>query len=399
MHKLTVADVKAAKTAGAPRKLVDGGGLYLLLSARGSKYWRYDYRFAGKRKTLALGVFPEVSLAEARKSHFLARESLREGADPGETKKIQKKNRGIAESDTFESVAREWFEQKMADKSDSYRARTWRILRKDLFPTLGKQNIAHITPPEALQALKGIEDRTVDIAHRAKQVMGLIFRFAIATGRASTDPVRDLSEALKPRHKKHHAAITDPREAAKLLIAIDGFEGTIVVKTALSLSALLFQRPGEIRHMEWQEINWEQNRWELPGAKMKMGLDHIVPLSAQAKQLLVEIHAHTGRGKYVFPSARGASRPLSENGVRTALRTMGFDKHTMTPHGFRAMARTLLDEQLRCRVELIEHQLAHAVRDATGRAYNRTTHLDERVKMMQSWADYLDHLRDVDMDG
>ena len=393
MHKLTVADVKAAKTPGAPRKLVDEGGLYSLLSARGSKYWSYDYRFAGKRKTLALGVFPEVSLAEARKSHFRARESLREGADSGETKKIQKKNRGIAESDTFESVAREWFEQKMSDKSDSYRSRTWRILRKDLFPTLGKQNIARITPPEALSALKSIEDRKVDIAHRAKQVMGLIFRFAIATGKASNDPTRDLSEALKPRRKKHHAAITDPKEAAKLLIAIDRFEGTIVVKSALSLSALLFQRPGEIRHMEWQEINWEQNRWELPGAKMKMGLDHIVPLSAQARQLLVAIHAHTGRGKYVFPSARGASRPLSENGVRTALLTMGFDKHTMTPHGFRAMARTLLDEQLRCRVELIEHQLAHAVRDATGRAYNRTAHLDERVKMMQSWADYLSELK------
>ncbi|MFL2837581.1 MAG: tyrosine-type recombinase/integrase [Pseudohongiellaceae bacterium] len=173
----------------------------------------------------------------------------------------------------------------------------------------------------------------------------------------------------------HKLTVADVK-AAKLLIAIDGFEGTIVVKTALSLSALLFQRPGEIRHMEWQEINWEPNRWELPGAKMKMGLDHIVPLSAQAKQLLVEIYSHTGRGRYVFPSARGASRPLSENGVRTALRTMGFDKHTMTPHGFRAMARTLLDEQLRCRVELIEHQLAHAVRDATGRAYNRTTHLE-----------------------
>jgi len=290
--------------------LRDGGGLYCLVLPAGGKYWRYDYRFVGKRKTLALGVFPRISLAQARKAHFLARDSLDQ-----------------------------------------------------------------------------------DIAHRAKQVLGLVFRYAIATGRAQADPVRDLTEALMPRQKKHHAAIVDPAGVARLLRAIEDFEGTIVVKTALQLSALLFQRPGEIRHMEWAEIDWEGKRWEIPGSKMKMGLDHIVPLSSQALNYLTELAARTGHGRYVFPSARGGSRPLSDNGVRTALRTLGFDKETMTPHGFRAMARTLLDEVLHFRMDWIEHQLSHAVKDATGRAYNRTTHIEGRTKMMQSWADYLDNLR------
>ena len=393
MHKLTVAEVKAAKAERTPLKLRDGGGLYCLVRPGGGKYWRYDYRFAGKRKTLALGVFPRISLAQARKSHFLARDSLDQGIDPGEAKKIQKLSRNLAELDTFEGIAREWFAQKMADKSDSHRVRTWRILEKDLFPALGSRAISRVTAPEALSVLKKIERRTVDIAHRAKQVLGLVFRYAIATGRAQADPVRDLTEALMPRQKKHYAAIVDPAGVARLLQAIEDFEGTIVVKTALQLSALLFQRPGEIRHMEWDEIDWEGKRWEIPGSKMKMGLVHIVPLSTQALNCLTELAAHTGRGRYVFPSARGGSRPLSDNGVRTALRTLGFDKEMMTPHGFRAMARTLLDEVLHFRMDWIEHQLSHAVKDATGRAYNRTTHIDGRTQMMQSWADYLDNLR------
>ena len=231
------------------------------------------------------------------------------------------------------------------------------------------------------------------MAHRARQTAGQVFRYAVATGRAERDPSADLRGALQSKTKKHYAAITEPGEVGRLLLAIDAFQGTPVVKTALQLSPILFQRPGEIRAMEWQEINWDEARWELPADKMKMGQPHIVPLPSQAVALLKELRRLTGRGKYVFPSARGASRHLSDNGVRTALRTLGYDNETMTPHGFRAMARTLLDEVLNFRVDWIEHQLAHAVKDPNGRAYNRTSHLDGRTKMMQDWADYLDDLK------
>jgi integrase len=375
-------------------KLHDGGGLYLLVNPNGSRYWRYNYRFAGKRKTLALGVYPDVSLAAARKSHQTARETLASGTDPGEAKRIERITRHLASADSFEAVATEWYESKLQDKSDSYRDRTSRLLKKDLYPSLGTRPISQITSVELLMVLRKIEARgAVDMAHRAKQTAGQVFRYAVATGRAERDPSGDLRGALKTKTKKHYAAITGPVQVGKLLIAIDSFQGTATVKTALQLSPLLFQRPGEIRGMEWAEINWEQDRWEIPGEKMKMGQPHIVPLCTQAIDLLKGLQRLTGRGRYVFPSARGASRPLSENGVRTALRTMGYDNDTMTPHGFRAMARTILDEVLKYRVDYIEHQLAHAVKDANGRAYNRTSHLPEREIMMQGWADYLDALR------
>ena len=231
------------------------------------------------------------------------------------------------------------------------------------------------------------------MAHRAKQTAGQVFRYAVATGRAERDPSGDLRGALKTKTKKHYAAITDPAEVARLLLAIDAFQGTSTVKAALQLSPLLFQRPGEIRGMEWAEINWEEERWEIPADKMKIRQPHIVPLCTQSIDLLKGLHRLTGRGRYVFPSARGASRCLSENGVRSALRTMGYDNDTMTPHGFRAMARTIMDEVLNYRVDWIEQQLAHAVRDANGRAYNRTAHLPQRKDMMQGWADYLDNLK------
>jgi integrase len=291
-------------------------------------------------------------------------------------------------------VATEWYETKMGDKSDSHRDRTLRLLKNDLYPPLGSRPINQIEPPELLMALRKIEARgAVDMAHRAKQTAGQVFRYAVATGRAERDPSADLKDALKSRTKKHYPAITEPKEVGKLLIAIDAYEGTPVVKTAMQLSPILFQRPGEIRAMEWNEINWEAEQWELPAEKMKMGQPHIVPLPTQAIDLLKELHLFTGGGKYVFPSARGASRSLSDNGVRVALRTMGYDNNTMTPHGFRAMARTILDEVLNYRVDYIEHQLAHAVKDANGRAYNRTSHIAKRKIMMQKWADYLDNLK------
>ena len=394
MSKLTAATVKNAKPGPKPRKLTDGGGLYLLVDTKGSKFWRYDYRFAGKRKTFALGVFPEVSLKEARDAHYEAKKQIQKGIDPGQVRKVERQTRNLAAGDSFEAIGREWFNQVMDDKSESYRVRTGRILEKDLYPYLGNRPITEISAPELLATLRRIEGRgAVDIAHRARQTAGQVFRYAIITARAARDPTADLKGALKSKRTKHHAAITEPVETGRLLVAIDKFQGTAVVKAALRLSALLFQRPGEIRAMEWEEINWDAGRWELPAGKMKMGLPHIVPLSRQALEILRDLQRHTGRGRFVFPSARGASRHISENTVRVALRAMGYTNEQMTAHGFRAMARTLLDEVLGYRVDWIEHQLAHAVKDPNGRAYNRTSHLEGRTEMMQAWADYLDDLK------
>lgn len=394
MGKLTATEVKNSAPGDKVHKLTDGAGLYLQVHPNGSRYWRYDYRYAGKRKTLALGVYPEVSLKQARDKHQTARDKLSQGIDPGEERKVEKHTRYLTVSESFEAVAREWFNTKMCNLSKSHQERTIRSLEKNLFPLLGNRPIQSITPPELLATLRRIEARgAVETAHRAKQIAGQVFRYAIATGRAERDPSPDLKGALQNPKKKHLAAITDPKGVGQLLAAIDGFEGTPVVKAALKLSPLLFQRPGEIRAMEWREISWEAKRWEIPAEKMKMRLPHIVPLSQQALTILKELHPLTGRGTYVFPSARGASRCLSENGVRSALRTLGYDNDTMTPHGFRAMARTLLDEELNYRPDWIEHQLAHAVRDPNGRAYNRTSHMEERTKMMQAWADYLDTLK------
>lgn len=391
---LTATAVRQALPKAKAYKLSDSHGLFLLVNPKGAKYWRYKYRYGGKEKTLALGVFPEVSLKDARVAHQEARAKLDKGLDPGQERRIEKLTRNLAAADSFEAVALEWFDRVMPNKSESYRVRTRRILEKDLFPVIGQRPVGAIKPPEMLAALRRIEARGAnDIAHRAKQTAGQIFRYAVVTGRAERDPSADLKGALVPRNKKHHAAITDPAAVGRLMVSIDGFTGTPIVKTALQLSALLFQRPGEIRAMEWAEINWEQARWEIPAEKMKMRTPHVVPLCRQALELLEELHLLTGRGRYVFPSARGASRCISENTVRIALRTMGYDKETMTAHGFRAMARTILDEVLGCRVDWIEHQLAHAVKDANGRAYNRTAHLEGRAQMMQQWADYLDQLR------
>ena len=391
---LTAIAVKQAKPKDKPYKLADGKGMYLLINPNGAKYWRLKYRYAGKEKTLAMGVYPDISLEKARDQRDEAKRLLFDHVDPGVAKKLRKLAVYENETNSFEMLAREWFETRMIDKSNSHQKRTWSSLKKDLFPPLGNRPINQITAPELLMALRKIEARgAIETAHRAKQTAGQIFRYAIVTGRAERDPSADLKGALKNPIKTHLAAITDPKEVGKLMVAIEGFQGTPTVKTALLLSPLIFTRPGELRHMEWEEINWEEERWELPAEKMKMKQPHIVPLSTQALHLLKEHHRLTGRVKYVFPSARGASRPLSENGVRTALRTLGYDNETMTPHGFRAMARTILDEVLNYRTDWIEHQLAHAVRDANGRAYNRTAHLAGRREMMQGWADYLDQLR------
>ena len=322
---LTAIGVSQAKAKDKPYKLYDGKGLFLLINPKGGKYWRFKYRFGGKEKTLALGVYPDLSLAKAREKRQEARERIADDIDPGVVKRLKKIHQFEEETNGFEALAREWFETRMVDKSEQHQSRTIRALENDLFPQIGRRPINQITAPELLMALRKIEARgAIETAHRAKQTAGQVFRYAIATGRAERDPSADLKGALKIPTKKHLAAITEPKDVGKLLVAIEGFQGTASVKAALRLSPILFARPGELRHMEWEEINWEEERWELPPEKMKMKQPHIVPLPKQALDILKEHHRATGRGRYVFPSARGGSRPLSENGVRTALRTLGY---------------------------------------------------------------------------
>ena len=396
MQGLTGIAVKKAKQEGKSYKMTDGRGLYLLVKPEG-KYWRYNYRFLGKQKTLALGVYPGVSLAGARRAHEAARSQLSEGIDPAESRREEKSKRMLAAGETFDSIAREWFDTRIADKSESHKSRTLGILEKDLFPKMGRRPIANITPTELLAVLRTIESRSVNMAHRARQTAGQVFRYAVATDRAQRDVAGDLAGVLRTKDIQHHAAITDPDEVGKLMVAIHGYSGSAVIKAALAFSALVFQRPGDIRHMEWEEVNWDDSRWEIPIRKRKLPWKHIVPLSRQSMRLLEALYELTGESAYVFPSPRGRRRPLSENGVRTALRSMGYDNESMTPHGFRAMARIILDEVLGFRIDWIEHQLARAVKDPTGTAYNRTAHLEGRRQMMQGWADYLDHLRDVSL--
>ena len=385
--------IKAAKPTERDYKLADEKGLYLLVKTNGGKYWRLKYRIDGKEKLMALGVYPDTSLALARSKRDEARALLANGIDPMGNKHAVKAAQQAASTNSFEIVANEWL-SKRGKKSEGNDARLHNLLHRDLFPWLGSRPIDEITPFELLQVLRRIEERgAVEAAHRAKQYAGLIYRYAVATGRVERDISADLSGALKTTTTKHFASITNPKEVSKLLIAIDQYTGTPVVHAALKLSPLFFCRPGELRHLEWSEVNWEESHIEIPGHKMKMGQPHIIPLCRQAIEILKELQPITARSLYIFPSARGASRPLSENGVRTALRNIGYTNEQMTPHGFRAMARTLLDEVLEVPVEWIEQQLAHSVKDANGRAYNRTKHLKQRKEMMQRWGDYLDNLR------
>ena len=391
MQKLTATAVTQAKPKPKPYSLSDGGGMYLLVNATG-KYWRYDYRFAGKRKTLALGVYPATSLKQAREKHQRARENLAKDIDPSTHKKATSAATHAALANSFELLAIEWSKTR-SKKSDGTEKRQNALLEKDLLPHLGKRPIADIKAPELLKTLRKIESRgAIETAHRAKRLAGQIFRYAVATGRAERDPSVDLKDALTQPTKSHFKSITEPADVGPLIAAINNYQATPVVMAALKLTPLLFCRPGELRHLEWTEVNFAEARIEIPASKMKMSEPHIIPLASQAIAILEELQPITGRGKYVFPSARGASRPLSENGVRTALRTLGYTNDQISPHGFRAMARTILDEILSFPVDWIEHQLAHSVTDANGRAYNRTKHLPQRKKMMQVWADYLDGL-------
>ncbi|EPJ56175.1 MAG: putative integrase prophage protein [Osedax symbiont Rs2] len=390
---LSTKQIENAKPKEKDYKLSDGEGMFLLVKKNGSKYWRLKYRFLGKEKTFSLGVYPLVKLSTARSEKSKAKLLLNQGIDPSAKKKADKTQVRLNTENNFKAIALEWFDIHQKNKVERHKSRVKSRMERDLFPTLGYLPINQITAPVLLEALRAIEKRgAVESAHRTKQIAGQIFRYAIATGRAERDPTPDLKGALQPPIKKHHAALTEPRDVGHLMVAIDNFNGTIVVKTALHLSALFFCRPGEIRHLKWSDINYEENRIELIASKTKQQL--IIPLCTQAIALIENLKAYNGSSPYLLPSARGGSRCLSENGVRVALRSMGYDNDTMTPHGFRAMARTLLDEILEYRIEWIEQQLAHTVKDPNGRAYNRTKHLKQRTEMMQAWADYLDKLRD-----
>jgi integrase len=280
----------------------------------------------------------------------------------------------------------------MADKSESHRKRTLRSLELYLFPKIGRRPITEITSLELLGHLRKIEATgKIETARRCKQAASAVFRYGVITGRCERDPAGDLKDALQTPIKRHFAAITDPAEFGKLLLAMDIYTGTPVVRAALQCSALWFCRPGELRHIEWEQINWDQQQIEITAEKTHK--PHIIPLSRQSIEILQELEPITGRSKYVFPSARGGSRCMSENTVNVAIRSLGYDRNQMTAHGFRAAARTMLDEVLNYRVEWIEAQLAHEVKDANGRSYNRTAHLKQRREMLQHWADYLDQLR------
>lgn len=393
---LTDTFVKNVKPTGAVAgdKHADGLGLYLHVKEAG-KYWRMNYRFTGKQKTLALGVYPEVSLAKARKRREIAREQLAEGIDPGVAKREERQAKADAAANTFEAVARVWLTKTAAKRAEVTQLRITTLLEKDVFPFIGSMPITAIKPRDVLdKSVRKIEARgSIDTAHRAKQICGQIFRYAVAIGMAERDITTDLRGALEAIPESHFSAITEPKQAGELLRSIFDYSGHPCTVAALKLSAMVFVRPGELRTAEWTEIDLDAAEWRIPGSKMKMGIDHLVPLSTQAVAVLRSVHPLTGHGNYVFPSLRTGERPMSENTVNAALRGLGYSKEVHTAHGFRALARTIMDEVLGERVDLIEHQLAHAVKDPNGRAYNRTAHLPARREMMQRWSDYLDKLR------
>jgi integrase len=391
---LTDTAIRKVKPAGNTQRLFDGGGLYLELSPAGGKWWRLKYRFDGKEKRLSLGVYPDVGLAGARIRRDEARKLLASGIDPSEHRKATKATRAERAANSYEAVAREWFGKQSKAWVKGHADKILRRQEADIFPWLGGRPIAEITPRELLTAINRVVDRgAVESAHRVLQNCNSIFRYAIVTSRAETNPALALRDALPPVKPTHHAAVTDPAALSGLLRAIDGYAGSFITKCALRLAPLVFVRPGELRKAEWTEFDLDAAQWNIPAERMKMREPHLVPLSAPAVAILTDLHALTGRGRYVFPGLRDANRPMSENTVNAALRRMGFDKDTMTGHGFRAIARTILDEVLQVRPDYIEHQLAHAVKDPNGRAYNRTAHLKERIAMMQQWADYLDNLK------
>ena len=407
---LTDTACKNAKcTADKPRmRFTDGGGLYLEVAPNGSKRWFWKYLFGGKEKRLALGSYAEpgsktvrVALKEARLARDDARRMQQGGTDPAQRRQIDKLERKSQRGTTFEAVAREFHETKVTTLSPRYAARWLERMEKDLFPWIGSLPLAEITAPLLLKTLRRIEDRGAhETAHTLRQTAGQVFRFGIATGRCERNPAPDLHGALKPIQVKHMAAVLEPAQAGALMRSIGNYEGQPSTRVALTLAALLFQRPGNIRAMEWAEIDMDAALWTIPATKMKRtvhgkanGRPHLVPLAMQAVNLLKDVQPLTAHGRYVFPSLLTGERPMSENTLRGALRRMGYSNDDMTPHGFRAMARTIMVEKLNVSSDVIEAQLAHGKSGPLGSAYDRAEFMDQRRKMMVTWADYLDELR------
>ena len=389
---LTDVAIRNAKPAEKPLKMTDGGGLYLLLATNGSKWWRLDYRFAGKRKTLSMGVYPDVGLKDARARRDAARKQLADGIDPGANRKAQKAATTESAANSFEIICREWLENKRSNIEEDQYTKALARLEKNVFPWLGGRPIAEITAPEILSVLRRVDARGARYtAHKIRSEISQCFRYAIATGRAERDPCPDLRGAIPTARTENLPSITDPKGVGELLRSFDGFRGTFVVKCALEIAPRVFVRPGELRKAEWEHYDLDKAEWRYFIKKTKS--HHLVPLASQVVAILRELHELTGHGRYVFPG-RDPQLPMSNAAVNAALRRMGYDTKTeITGHGFRAMARTILHEELHIEPEVIEHQLAHQVPDQNGTAYNRTKFLKDRKVMMQLWADYLDKLK------
>ena len=397
MSKLTDVAVRKAKPEAKPYKLADGGGMFLFMHHNGGKYWRMDYSFADKRKTLALGVYPDISLADARNRRDDARKLLAKGVDPGEVKKAQAASIVANTENSFEVIAREWFNRHEPNWKPNHASKIIARFEKDIFPWIGASPITNINAQALLVTVRRIEARgALETAHRALACCGQVFRYAVSTQRAERDPTGDLRGALPPvKKKKHFAAITDTKKVGELMRDIEGYQGSYIVRGAFKLSPLLFVRPGELRKMEWTELDLDKAEWIIPADKMKMGVTHIVPLATQAVAVLRDMHPLTGRSKYVFHGERDHDRPMSDNAIRLALRRMGWANDEMTPHGFRAMASTILDN-MGYKQEWLERQLAHEEPNKIKAAYKREAwrmYLPERIAMMQDWADYLDKLK------
>lgn len=399
---LTDAECKnAICPQGKPReRLYCSGGLYLEVSPAGSKRWFYKYRKSGKEGRMALGSYPDVSAKDARTAMAAAKLQKSDGVDPVQARKIEKLKALTPAEATFKATAQEWYAMKLSSWSNHYAIREKRNLEKDLYPFLGPRHIGEIAAIELLAVVRRVEERgALDVAHRVLTTAGQVWRYAVATGRASKDVTSDIRGALKPHHGKHFAAITDTAKLGELVRAIRGYQGGAIVRAALQLAPMLFQRPGELRAAAWAEFDLDNAMWTIPAARMKRSVDgkkngdpHLVPLPTQATAILKKLHPLTGHGDLVFPGERSHDRPISDNTLRAALGTLGYGPDVQSVHGFRATARTLLAEELSVDPLVIEAQLAHAVKDPNGRAYNRTQYLKHRISMMQQWADFLDKI-------
>jgi integrase len=384
--------IRQAKATGKAQRFWDESGLYLEVSPTGGKLWRFKYRFGGKEKRIGLGKYPDTGLKAARERRDEARKLLASGVDPSAHRKAQKDSRAFVASNSFEVVAREWFSKKASGWAPSHAKTVIARLENDIFPYLGGRPISEITAPDLLGVLRLVEKRgALETVRKELNICGQVFRYGIITSRAARDPSGDLKGAFESPKTQHFAAVTNPQRVGELLRILDGYTGGLVVRCALRLAPLVFVRPGELRRARWADVDLEKAKWSF--AASKTNLPHIVPLSTQAIAILQEIQPLTGHREWVLTSGRSPLRPMSENAILAALRALGIDKEEMSGHGFRAMARTILDEVLGVRPDLIEQQLAHAVKDPLGRAYNRTKFLEERHQMMQQWADYLDGLK------